>query len=426
MSYLTTTVPREGVDAGESTQLCTGKLLRMGRALAASYRSALAGVPSTLGHGSRIAQAAVETLSAFSEQQQMFAADLMEAAAEDCTQLSAMQEASRFSDLQLVIHRSEDVIVELLFWMTGTTSVHDHAFAGAFMVVDGRSLHVDYQFEKDADGTRNFATGTLYSRTARILRRGTVCAIEPGSAGTHSVFHLDAPSVTLLIRTPVREQWWPQYEYRGGSIAVNSGELAIGLVKRIQALKLLAAVEPERFRAALCSVLEKESPEEAYWMWRSLDSEILRLAPSAAAAAREALHAGAAGFVIEQAIAREKAVARLVGLRRHGGAPAQRELLAMMMNLGDLVKWREVMRGAGESALSGISMPALEQCLADILVKAAPQASSADGVRRVAELLHPLLATPQSVSDAEAAERSSLLRGMQECRHVLPLLAPSF
>ncbi len=45
-----------------------------------------------------------------------------------------------------MLHHEGDYFIQALTWMEGTTAIHDHAFCGAFMVLEGASLHVTYGF----------------------------------------------------------------------------------------------------------------------------------------------------------------------------------------------------------------------------------------------------------------------------------------
>jgi hypothetical protein len=35
--------------------------------------------------------------------------------------------------------------IEALFWVDGTTSIHQHSFSGAFQVLAGKSIHSRYR-----------------------------------------------------------------------------------------------------------------------------------------------------------------------------------------------------------------------------------------------------------------------------------------
>lgn len=108
---------------------------------------------------------------------------------------------SSFSDLPLTLYRGDGFHVDLLHWLDGTTEIHEHAFSGAFQVLAGSSLHVGYRFRSTRQVGDRLLLGELTPSRAEVLQRGDVVPIRRGGDGIHSLFHLDAPSVTLVVRT---------------------------------------------------------------------------------------------------------------------------------------------------------------------------------------------------------------------------------
>src|SRR4051812_42509570 len=50
--------------------------------------------------------------------------------------LTAEQDAGTFGQPSLVLHRARDFYISALYWLDGTTSIHQHAFSGAFRVLE--------------------------------------------------------------------------------------------------------------------------------------------------------------------------------------------------------------------------------------------------------------------------------------------------
>src|SRR5262245_45941087 len=103
--------------------------------------------------------------------------------------------------------------IDLYFWLDGVTSVHEHGFCGAFQVFLGSSIHSQFNFEKDQTINAHFSTGQINLREVELLREGDIRRILPGSQYIHSLFHLDRPSATVIIRTYKTPDRQPQYEY---------------------------------------------------------------------------------------------------------------------------------------------------------------------------------------------------------------------
>src|ERR1700733_8784158 len=94
-----------------------------------------------------------------------------------------------FGQPPLVLHREEDFFVQALTWMDGTTAVHQHGFAGAFMVLEGSSLHVEHSFAaKERLAEDRLIVGELTSLQPEVLRPLAVRRIDPGLNFIHALF----------------------------------------------------------------------------------------------------------------------------------------------------------------------------------------------------------------------------------------------
>src|SRR5437762_4495965 len=53
---------------------------------------------------------------------------------------------SEFGEPPLTVYNDGDVIIDVYFWLDGSTAIHQHAFAGAFFVLEGASVETVYEF----------------------------------------------------------------------------------------------------------------------------------------------------------------------------------------------------------------------------------------------------------------------------------------
>src|SRR4051812_26038221 len=58
------------------------------------------------------------------------------------------QTDSPFGEPELVVYSHPRFYIQLLFWLDGTTAIHQHEFSGAFHVMHGSSIHAHYEFDK--------------------------------------------------------------------------------------------------------------------------------------------------------------------------------------------------------------------------------------------------------------------------------------
>jgi predicted metal-dependent enzyme (double-stranded beta helix superfamily) len=116
--------------------------------------------------------------------------------------LPAQQDApSRFGDLAITFYDTPRFFVSALFWLDGTTAIHQHSFCGAFRVLAGGSLHTRYRFRVERAVNSRFRLGELDRGQVELLVPGSVRPIASGDRFIHSLFHLERPSVTVVIRT---------------------------------------------------------------------------------------------------------------------------------------------------------------------------------------------------------------------------------
>ena len=125
------------------------------------------------------------------------------------------ESSDQFGQPPAVMYRSSDFEIQAITWMAGTTSTHQHGFDGAFRVASGSSLHVRYSFEQHetwADG--HLVTGDLSMIDQEILWTGDVRPIYSGPEFIHALFHLESPSMTIVVRNGSSRLPFPQYDYR--------------------------------------------------------------------------------------------------------------------------------------------------------------------------------------------------------------------
>jgi hypothetical protein len=126
-----------------------------------------------------------------------------------------------FGEPPIQVYADPRFYIELLFWTDGTTAIHQHSFSGAFQVVLGGSIHTTYRFERKEAISRELLLGELTAGRSELLRVGEVRPIVSGDRFIHSLFHLERPSVTLVVRTRRDEGTSPQYSYLHPGIAYD-------------------------------------------------------------------------------------------------------------------------------------------------------------------------------------------------------------
>lgn len=178
-----------------------------------------------------------------------------------------------FGQPPVTLFHHDRFYIEALFWLSSTTSIHQHAFAGAFSVLAGSSVQARYRFSPRTDVERRLRFGDVSLRDVKILRPGDTETIELDDALIHSVFHLEHPSVTIVVRTGTKLTDEPQYAYYPPSVAVDVIDKCPLTTRRLQCLELLRDTDSARYRAAVRTGVTTWSP---YGAFRALESEARR------------------------------------------------------------------------------------------------------------------------------------------------------
>jgi len=144
-----------------------------------------------------------------------------------------------FGQPPLTVYWQDDFRIELLFWVNGLPAIHQHAFSGAFHVMHGSSLHSEWEFKLEERVGARLLYGELGLKKAELLRTGDTRLIVAGNSFIHSTYHLDRPSVSVVIRTNREDDYLPQYSYLPPSIAYDYFRPTPTVKRRIQLLRML-------------------------------------------------------------------------------------------------------------------------------------------------------------------------------------------
>lgn len=170
----------------------------------------------------------------------------------------------KFGQPPITLYNCSEFHISLLLWHTGTTSCHQHGFSGAFSVLHGSSLQGRYRFQLTRPIDARINIGTLELQAVDVLTPGIVETIHAGAGLIHSVFHLDAPSATLVIRNRHTDGAGPQYDYRGRRVAIDPFVKDPLLTRRMQCLDTLASLPSGGYRDAAIAIIANSDPLTCY------------------------------------------------------------------------------------------------------------------------------------------------------------------
>lgn len=141
---------------------------------------------------------------------------------------------ANFADPPLTIFSGLRFHVDVYFWFEATTSIHQHGFCGAFQVMHGSSIHSWYEFRRTRAINNFVEVGEMSLKVCEILNVGDVQEIVAGRDYIHSLFHLDSPSATIVVRTDRSPLHLPQFNYRKPNLALDPFFEQDTVVKKMQ------------------------------------------------------------------------------------------------------------------------------------------------------------------------------------------------
>jgi hypothetical protein len=170
--------------------------------------------------------------------------------------------AARFGQPPVTVFRGRRFYVQVLLWREGATAIHRHGFSGAFTLLRGESLHTRYGFTPRRRVSSSFLIGDVELRERALLGPGDVVPITHDLA--HALFHLDAPSATVVVRTFREEDVLPQYNYHPPCLAIDPFYEDPVSKRQLQALAFVRATDPESYAPLAAELAGRSDLETSY------------------------------------------------------------------------------------------------------------------------------------------------------------------
>lgn len=178
------------------------------------------------------------------------------------------QSESGFGQPELIAFNDTRFYIQILFWLEGTTEIHQHEFSGAFHVMQGSSVHSEFDFVGARSVTPHIRTGELRVKRVELLETGRTVPITSGRECIHSLFHLDTPSITVVVRTHHDPGTGPQYNYLPPHIAVDPLHADALTTRRKQLLDVMETIGDPGYAALVGEMLERLDFERGFSILR--------------------------------------------------------------------------------------------------------------------------------------------------------------
>jgi hypothetical protein len=174
------------------------------------------------------------------------------------------QTTSGFGQPELIVFDHPRFYIQVLFWLDGTTDIHQHTFSGAFHVMAGSSIHSRFRFEDRKAVTTRLHLGKLVRESTDLLETGTTVPILSGTSCIHALFHLDTPSVTVVVRTHHDPGSDPQFTYLPPGVAIDPVSQDPLTLRRKQLLDVLERTEHPSYGKEVLSLIQESDLESGF------------------------------------------------------------------------------------------------------------------------------------------------------------------
>lgn len=232
------------------------------------------------------------------------------------------------------IFESDKLVMQVLLWHDGTTVIHQLNFNGAFGVLLGGSLHCRFDFSPQRVWSPHLMVGNLVLQHADRLAAGDVRPIGVGDKTIHSLFHLGAPSISVVLRSRHPAVSTPQLNYVPPGLATDPFHRSALAERRRLLIGTLFSMDHGRRLSVAVEHIGQTDPVDAVALVREVAASATNDERRALIAALAASH-GDELRVLEPALGELRRRGNLIGRRAKITDPDARYLLALLLNAPD-------------------------------------------------------------------------------------------
>jgi len=243
------------------------------------------------------------------------------------------QTQSGFGQPELVVYNHDRFYIQMLFWLDGTTAIHQHEFSGAFHVMGGSSIHAHFEFLNEKAVTSHFRVGDVRMKDIELLETGRTVPITSGRGCIHSLFHLETPSITVVVRTQNDPGTSPQFNFLPPHLAVDPVFEDSLTLRRKQLLDVLEIAEDSSYPKLVRTMIAELDFERGFFILQHAMPCLQNLdewdATLAAFSKKHGKLAAGIGATLEETVRRDF----IKEMRGSITEPEHRFFLALLMNV---------------------------------------------------------------------------------------------
>lgn len=176
--------------------------------------------------------------------------------------------SGQYGQPPLTLYNSGRFVVDVYFFVTPESPIHDHDFAGAFVNLRGDSLHSTYRYTYTPQPGQRLFCGQLWREHTERLSPGSPRAIVPatlpGTSFIHRVWHLDRPTIIAIARTQNSVKGGEAYRYYEHGLALRERNWSSAAYqKRLRLLNYLVSTDPAGAERLVPELLRHSNIEES-------------------------------------------------------------------------------------------------------------------------------------------------------------------
>jgi hypothetical protein len=105
----------------------------------------------------------------------------------------------------------DELVIEVYYWLSSTSAIHNHPFCGLFTVLEGFSVHARYEVGELVPAGGRALVGDVALAKLELLEAGdhALFSLERHPL-VHALIHVPVPSISMVIRT-VRTEGYMRY-----------------------------------------------------------------------------------------------------------------------------------------------------------------------------------------------------------------------
>lgn len=167
-----------------------------------------------------------------------------------------------FGQPGITMHHGSGFVVDVYYWLSSLSAIHNHPFCGVFTVLEGFSVHARYGWEEREKLNHRVSLGEARLEGLELVEAGDR---EPFSLERHplihALIHVPVPSISMVVRTIRTEgyrRWFPP------AIAMAMDEPGDPFARQLALLESLRQARDPSFPERLLGYLRTADFEIAF------------------------------------------------------------------------------------------------------------------------------------------------------------------